>query len=175
MHLTCLSAGGQFSTEESGVRGEGPDNSHGELWSDEQLSYICKPQPTGNKCLSLNLWIHAPWQLCAITEKTGLMSKKKKFPLQKSLIENCQNRVDRREELKTLRSNYEKTQEKLRDKDKELAAAQAENQTLRLQVTPVHTSLCVHTYPFTRNLLQPQISLQWCYGRFIEPRNWCDK
>lgn len=83
--------------------------------------------------------------------------------------------MDRREELKTLRSNYEKTQEKLRDKDKELAAAQAENQTLRLQVTPVHTSLCVHTYPFTRNLLQPQISLQWCYGRFIEPRNWCDK
>ncbi|KAG8001531.1 Myocardial zonula adherens protein, partial [Nibea albiflora] len=60
--------------------------------------------------------------------------KKKRFPLQKSLIENCQNRVDRRDELKTLRSNYEKTQEQLRDKDKELAAAQAENQTLRLQV-----------------------------------------
>ncbi|XP_070687874.1 myocardial zonula adherens protein-like isoform X3 [Pempheris klunzingeri] len=54
--------------------------------------------------------------------------------LQKSLLENCQNRVDRREEVKTLQSNYKKTQEKLRDKERELAAAQAENQTLRLQV-----------------------------------------
>uniref|UniRef100_A0A8P4GQ39 Myocardial zonula adherens protein n=1 Tax=Dicentrarchus labrax TaxID=13489 RepID=A0A8P4GQ39_DICLA len=54
--------------------------------------------------------------------------------LQKSLLENCQNRVDRREEVKSLRSTCEKTQEKLRDKEKELAAAQAENQTLRLQV-----------------------------------------
>uniref|UniRef100_A0AAV2LSA7 Myosin tail domain-containing protein n=1 Tax=Knipowitschia caucasica TaxID=637954 RepID=A0AAV2LSA7_KNICA len=54
--------------------------------------------------------------------------------LQKSLLENCQNRVDLRENVKTLRSNYEKTQEKLRDKEKELAYAQAENQTLRLQM-----------------------------------------
>ncbi|KAK2854061.1 hypothetical protein Q5P01_006722 [Channa striata] len=54
--------------------------------------------------------------------------------LQKSLLENCQNRVDTREEVKSLRSNYEKTQEKLRDKERELAAAQAENQSLRLQV-----------------------------------------
>lgn len=54
--------------------------------------------------------------------------------LQKSLLENCQNRVDRREELKSLRSTCEKTEEKLRDKERELAAAQAENQTLRLQV-----------------------------------------
>ncbi|XP_041842588.1 myocardial zonula adherens protein isoform X2 [Melanotaenia boesemani] len=54
--------------------------------------------------------------------------------LQKSLLENCQNRVDVREEVKSLRSTCEKTKEKLRDKERELAAAQAENQTLRLQV-----------------------------------------
>ncbi|XP_027870631.1 myocardial zonula adherens protein isoform X1 [Xiphophorus couchianus] len=54
--------------------------------------------------------------------------------LQKSLLENCQNRVDVKDEVKSLRSTYEKTQEKLRDKERELAAAQAENQTLRLQV-----------------------------------------
>ncbi|XP_044204743.1 myocardial zonula adherens protein isoform X4 [Thunnus albacares] len=54
--------------------------------------------------------------------------------LQKSLLENCQNRVDMREEVKSLRSTCEKTQEKLRDRERELAAAQAENQTLRLQV-----------------------------------------
>ncbi|XP_055076947.1 myocardial zonula adherens protein isoform X2 [Periophthalmus magnuspinnatus] len=54
--------------------------------------------------------------------------------LQKSLLENCQNRVDLREEVKTLRSTFEKNQEKLRDKENELAQAQAENQMLRLQV-----------------------------------------
>ncbi|XP_070787273.1 myocardial zonula adherens protein isoform X4 [Enoplosus armatus] len=54
--------------------------------------------------------------------------------LQKSLLENCQSRVDKREEVKSLRSAYEKTQEQLRDKERELAAAKAENQTLRLQV-----------------------------------------
>ncbi|MED6279548.1 hypothetical protein CHARACLAT_001829 [Characodon lateralis] len=54
--------------------------------------------------------------------------------LQKSLLENCQNRLDRKDEVKSLQSTCEKTQEKLRDKERELAAAQAENQTLRLQV-----------------------------------------
>ncbi|XP_016886164.1 myocardial zonula adherens protein isoform X2 [Cynoglossus semilaevis] len=54
--------------------------------------------------------------------------------LQKSLLENCQDRMDSRDSVKNLRSNYEKTQEKLRDKERELAAAEAENQTLRLQV-----------------------------------------
>uniref|UniRef100_A0A671YMV9 Myocardial zonula adherens protein n=1 Tax=Sparus aurata TaxID=8175 RepID=A0A671YMV9_SPAAU len=54
--------------------------------------------------------------------------------LQKSLLENCQSRVDRRDEVKSLRSTCEKTQEKLRETEKELAAAHAENQTLRLQV-----------------------------------------
>uniref|UniRef100_A0A3P9QJJ8 Myocardial zonula adherens protein n=1 Tax=Poecilia reticulata TaxID=8081 RepID=A0A3P9QJJ8_POERE len=44
------------------------------------------------------------------------------------------NRVDMKDEVKTLRSTNEKTEEKLRDKERELAAAQAENQTLRLQV-----------------------------------------
>ncbi|KAM3625518.1 uncharacterized protein V6R79_013435 [Siganus canaliculatus] len=54
--------------------------------------------------------------------------------LQKSLLENCQSRVDRREEVKNLRSTCEKTREKLEEKERELAQAQAENQTLRLQV-----------------------------------------
>lgn len=56
------------------------------------------------------------------------------FPLQKSLLENCQSRVDRREELKNLRSTFEKAQQTLSQKENELAAAHAENQTLRLQV-----------------------------------------
>uniref|UniRef100_UPI0037E8DC5A myocardial zonula adherens protein isoform X2 n=1 Tax=Semicossyphus pulcher TaxID=241346 RepID=UPI0037E8DC5A len=64
-----------------------------------------------------------------ISANIGLQS-----PLQKSLLENCQNRVDKRDEVKSLRSTYEKAQEKLRDKERELAAAQAENETLRLQV-----------------------------------------
>ncbi|XP_019742451.1 myocardial zonula adherens protein isoform X2 [Hippocampus comes] len=54
--------------------------------------------------------------------------------LQKSLLENCQNRVDSREEMNSLRSTCERAQEQLRDRERELAAAQAENQTLRLQV-----------------------------------------
>ncbi|XP_057690433.1 myocardial zonula adherens protein isoform X2 [Corythoichthys intestinalis] len=54
--------------------------------------------------------------------------------LQKSLLENCQNRVDTRDELKSLRNTCERTQEQLRDKERELAAAHAENQTLRLEV-----------------------------------------
>ncbi|XP_008303279.1 myocardial zonula adherens protein [Stegastes partitus] len=54
--------------------------------------------------------------------------------LQKSLLENCQNRVGMRDEVKSLRSTCEQTKEKLREKEQELAAAQAENQTLRHQV-----------------------------------------
>uniref|UniRef100_A0A3B3B7T6 Myocardial zonula adherens protein n=1 Tax=Oryzias melastigma TaxID=30732 RepID=A0A3B3B7T6_ORYME len=54
--------------------------------------------------------------------------------LQKSLLENCQNRVDMRQEVKNLRSTFEKTQEKLMHKEQELAAAHAENQMLKLQV-----------------------------------------
>ncbi|TNN87494.1 Myocardial zonula adherens protein [Liparis tanakae] len=54
--------------------------------------------------------------------------------LQKSLLENCQKRVDTRDEVKSLRSTCEKTQDQLRDKEKELEATQIENQTLRLQV-----------------------------------------
>ncbi|KAF7665328.1 hypothetical protein LDENG_00146780 [Lucifuga dentata] len=54
--------------------------------------------------------------------------------LQKSLLENCRNRVDMREELKSLRSTCEKTETKLKDKERQLASVQAENQTLRLQV-----------------------------------------
>ncbi|XP_034045895.1 myocardial zonula adherens protein isoform X2 [Thalassophryne amazonica] len=56
------------------------------------------------------------------------------LPLQKSLLENCQSRVDMREEMKSLKSTYQKAQEQLRDKERQLAEAQATNQTLRLQV-----------------------------------------
>uniref|UniRef100_UPI003AAB57A5 protein GRINL1A n=1 Tax=Centroberyx gerrardi TaxID=166262 RepID=UPI003AAB57A5 len=54
--------------------------------------------------------------------------------LQKSLLENCQNRVDMRDEVKRLRSTCEKTEEKLKERERQLAAAQAENQTLKRQV-----------------------------------------
>ncbi|KAG7230485.1 hypothetical protein INR49_024594 [Caranx melampygus] len=54
--------------------------------------------------------------------------------LQKSLLENCQNRINTRDETKSWQRTCEKTQEKLKDKERELAAAQAENQSLRLQV-----------------------------------------
>uniref|UniRef100_A0A3B4V3H9 Myocardial zonula adherens protein n=1 Tax=Seriola dumerili TaxID=41447 RepID=A0A3B4V3H9_SERDU len=54
--------------------------------------------------------------------------------LQKSLLENCQNRMDTRDSTKNWQSTCEKTEEKLKDKERELAAAQAENQSLRLQV-----------------------------------------
>ncbi|KAK9542743.1 hypothetical protein VZT92_000579 [Zoarces viviparus] len=54
--------------------------------------------------------------------------------LQKSVLENCQQRVDTRDEVKSLRSTCDKTKDELRDKEKELAATQIENQTLRLQV-----------------------------------------
>ncbi|KAK5873943.1 hypothetical protein PBY51_018937 [Eleginops maclovinus] len=54
--------------------------------------------------------------------------------LQKSLLENCQRRVDSRDDVKSLRRTCEKTQEQLREKEKELEATQVENQTLRLQV-----------------------------------------
>ncbi|XP_029284449.1 myocardial zonula adherens protein isoform X2 [Cottoperca gobio] len=56
------------------------------------------------------------------------------FPLQKSLLDNCQRRVDSRDEVKSLRSTCDKTQEQLRDKEKELADMQVENQTLKLQL-----------------------------------------
>ncbi|XP_056134428.1 myocardial zonula adherens protein [Lampris incognitus] len=54
--------------------------------------------------------------------------------LQKSLLENCRDRVDTREEVKSLRNSCETTEERLKEKERALAAAQAENQTLKLQV-----------------------------------------
>ncbi|KAL7406775.1 hypothetical protein ABVT39_026275 [Epinephelus coioides] len=54
--------------------------------------------------------------------------------LQKSLLENCQRRVGMKDEVTSLRSTCEKTQQELREKEKELAAAQVENQSLKLQV-----------------------------------------
>lgn len=42
--------------------------------------------------------------------------------------------MDKREELKSLKNTCEKAQQSLQEKEKELAAARAENQNLRLQV-----------------------------------------
>uniref|UniRef100_A0AAR2ITL6 Myocardial zonula adherens protein n=1 Tax=Pygocentrus nattereri TaxID=42514 RepID=A0AAR2ITL6_PYGNA len=54
--------------------------------------------------------------------------------LQKALLESCNGRVGNREEMRALRSSFEKTEERLREREKQLAAAQAENQALKLQV-----------------------------------------
>ncbi|KAF4091074.1 hypothetical protein AMELA_G00033040 [Ameiurus melas] len=54
--------------------------------------------------------------------------------LQKSLLESCQGRVGNREEMKALRSSFEKTEEKLRERERELATAHAENRMLQQQV-----------------------------------------
>ncbi|XP_026793392.1 myocardial zonula adherens protein isoform X2 [Pangasianodon hypophthalmus] len=54
--------------------------------------------------------------------------------LQKSLLESCQGRVGNREEMKALRSSFEKTEEKLREKERQLAAAHVENQMLKQQM-----------------------------------------
>uniref|UniRef100_A0A672SU04 Myocardial zonula adherens protein n=1 Tax=Sinocyclocheilus grahami TaxID=75366 RepID=A0A672SU04_SINGR len=54
--------------------------------------------------------------------------------LQKSLLESCQNRVGNRDEMRTLRSSLEKTEEKLKETERQLAAAQAENRSLKNQV-----------------------------------------
>ncbi|XP_058639375.1 myocardial zonula adherens protein isoform X2 [Onychostoma macrolepis] len=54
--------------------------------------------------------------------------------LQKSLLENCQNRVGTRDETRTLRSSLGKTEEKLKETERQLAAAQAENHSLKNQV-----------------------------------------
>ncbi|XP_036391787.1 myocardial zonula adherens protein-like [Megalops cyprinoides] len=58
--------------------------------------------------------------------------------LQKSLLESCSDRVQAREELKSLRASYERAEESLREKERQLAAAQTENNTLRQQVESCH-------------------------------------
>ncbi|KAJ3593051.1 hypothetical protein NHX12_005389 [Muraenolepis orangiensis] len=47
--------------------------------------------------------------------------------LQKSMLENCQTRMDMREEVKTLRSTCTKTEEKLREKERRLASVEVES------------------------------------------------
>ncbi|KAI1889646.1 hypothetical protein AGOR_G00165090 [Albula goreensis] len=54
--------------------------------------------------------------------------------LQKSLLEKCTERAEARVRLKSLCSSCQQAEERLREKDRELAAAHAENQSLRLQV-----------------------------------------
>ncbi|KAJ8391609.1 hypothetical protein AAFF_G00087500 [Aldrovandia affinis] len=54
--------------------------------------------------------------------------------LQKSLLDKCTERVEARDRMKSLCSSCQQAEERLRERDRELAAAQAENQSLQLQV-----------------------------------------
>ncbi|XP_051568979.1 myocardial zonula adherens protein-like isoform X2 [Myxocyprinus asiaticus] len=54
--------------------------------------------------------------------------------LQKSLLESCHNRVGNRDEMRSLCSSLEKTEEKLKETERQLAAAHAENRSLKHQV-----------------------------------------
>ncbi|XP_026992917.1 myocardial zonula adherens protein isoform X1 [Tachysurus fulvidraco] len=54
--------------------------------------------------------------------------------LQKSLLESCHGRVGNREEMKAMRISFEKTEEKLRERERQLAAAHTENRMLKQQV-----------------------------------------
>ncbi|XP_030650306.1 protein GRINL1A [Chanos chanos] len=54
--------------------------------------------------------------------------------LQKSLIDSCRNRIGTRDELRNLRVSFEKAEQRLREREKQLEAVQAENHTLKLQM-----------------------------------------
>ncbi|XP_051945130.1 myocardial zonula adherens protein-like isoform X2 [Xyrauchen texanus] len=54
--------------------------------------------------------------------------------LQKSLLDSCHNRVGNRDEMRSLCSSLEKTEEKLKETERQLAAAHAENRSLKQQV-----------------------------------------
>ncbi|XP_070985416.1 myocardial zonula adherens protein-like isoform X3 [Oncorhynchus clarkii lewisi] len=54
--------------------------------------------------------------------------------LQKSLLESCHNRVDSRDEMKSLRNSFQQAEERLKEKERQLELAQAENLTLKLKV-----------------------------------------
>ncbi|XP_072574079.1 uncharacterized protein [Paramormyrops kingsleyae] len=54
--------------------------------------------------------------------------------LQKSLLENCLDRVEKQDEMKTMRSTCRQAETKLWERERELASARAENQALRLQI-----------------------------------------
>ncbi|XP_038825068.1 early endosome antigen 1-like [Salvelinus namaycush] len=54
--------------------------------------------------------------------------------LQKSLLESCHNRVDSQDEMKSLRSSFQQAEERLKERERQLELAQAENCTLKLKV-----------------------------------------
>ncbi|XP_042558683.1 myocardial zonula adherens protein isoform X2 [Clupea harengus] len=54
--------------------------------------------------------------------------------LQKTLLESCHDRVGTREALRSVRGSQERAEERLREKERQLAAAQDENRTLKRQV-----------------------------------------
>lgn len=53
--------------------------------------------------------------------------------LQKSLLSTCHDRVGTRDELRSMRGLYERSEVKLREQERQLAAAQEENRTLKRQ------------------------------------------
>ncbi|XP_041075123.1 myocardial zonula adherens protein isoform X1 [Polyodon spathula] len=54
--------------------------------------------------------------------------------LQKSLVDSSLERNDMRQEMKSLKESYDNTVEKLKEKERQLEVAQAENETLKLKV-----------------------------------------
>ncbi|KAK1160729.1 myocardial zonula adherens protein-like isoform X1 [Acipenser oxyrinchus oxyrinchus] len=54
--------------------------------------------------------------------------------LQKSLVDSSLERNDMRQEMRSLKESYENAMEKLKEKERQLEAAQAENETLKLKV-----------------------------------------
>ncbi|XP_024296031.1 myocardial zonula adherens protein isoform X2 [Oncorhynchus tshawytscha] len=54
--------------------------------------------------------------------------------LQKSLLESCHNRVDSRDEMKSLINSFQQAEERLKERERQLELAQAENLTLKLKV-----------------------------------------
>ncbi|CDQ80118.1 unnamed protein product, partial [Oncorhynchus mykiss] len=63
--------------------------------------------------------------------------------LQKSLLESCHNRVDSRDEMKSLRNSFQQAEERLKERERQLELAQAENLTLKLKVE----YYCKHSTP----------------------------
>ncbi|XP_064849399.1 myocardial zonula adherens protein-like isoform X2 [Oncorhynchus masou masou] len=54
--------------------------------------------------------------------------------LQKSLLESCHNRVDSQDEMKSLKNSFQQAEERLKERERQLELAQAENLTLKLKV-----------------------------------------
>ncbi|XP_058237927.1 myocardial zonula adherens protein isoform X2 [Hemibagrus wyckioides] len=85
--------------------------------------------------------------------------------LQKSLLESCQGRVGNREEMKTLRISFEKTEEKLRERERQLAAAHTENRILKQQVETAKEASA-------QALREMSAKLQQQYDQQLQEQQW---